>query len=297
MLFRSAYEKAAFKQAAYESAAEAASQYDALIDQLVHQHRTAFSSIDWQGIAARDLVALPSPRSDAEDKARSDLASYRPGWFERTFGGEKKQIRLKEAAIHKAIVVDRAQSDALLVQARKENSEIELARRLQAGDQSAIVEVINSRSKLGDLPFCLEALDLFFSADGELVAKVDGLDLEDMPDQSVTLLQSGKLSVKQLTPAKVHELHRANISSSAIRIGIELLRVVPVAAVTVVMETEILDAATGHIEAKPVLSLKLARQVLNTMALERTEAPAVVERLGAEMNWSPRKGFAAIADG
>ena len=164
-------------------------------------------------------------------------------------------------------------------------------------DRDAIVATVNKVSGFGDLPFCLEGLDLFFTSDGEVVARVDGLDMEDMPTQSVTLLQSGKASVKALSQARILELHQENICSSALRIGMELLRVIPIGSVQVVMETDVLDPATGHIESLPVLSVKIARQAIQSLALERTEAPAVVQRLGAEMVWNSRRGFQPIADG
>lgn len=294
---RAAYERAALKQTAFESAAEAAAQYEALIDHLVHPHRVGFSDIDWPTIAAREFVPPPEPSFDAEEEARRKLTEYQPGWFAKTFGGDKKEVRLREAAVENAVASDRARFESLTSRIKDANEEIELARRLIANDQAAIMQVVSSHSKLGELPFCLEAVDLFFDLSGGLVAKVDGLDVEDMPDQAVTLLQSGKLSIKPLTQARIHELHRANVCASALRIGMELLRVIPSPAVTVVMETDLLDAATGHIESTPVLSVLIARQAIRAMALERTEGPAAVERLGAEINWTPKRGFAAIADG
>lgn len=294
---RIAYERSAQKIALLEEAADAADEYQQMIDQLVGAHRVAFQPIDWAALAQRPRLPTPERTSTHEDAARRALADYRPNWFERTFGLARGKVARLESAAASAVLQDEALHGAACAEVKTVNDELELARKLVAFDRDAVVKVVNERSGLGDLPFCVEALDLWFGAEGGMTARVDGLDLDDMPTQSVTLLQSGKASVKTLSAAKIHELHRANICAAALRVAIELLQVVPVPAVKVVMETDLLDPATGHIEPKPVLIVKVSRQAIATLALERTEAPAVVERLGGEMDWNSRRGFAAISDG
>ncbi len=294
---RVAYERSAQKIALLEEAADAADEYQEMIDQLVGAHRIAFRPIDWAALAQRPFLPTPERTSTHEDAARRALTDYRPNWFERTFGLAVGKVRKLEAAAASAAIHDEALHRAACGEVKSVNDELDLARKLVAFDRDATVKVVNERSGLGDLPFCVEALDLYFGTGGQMTARIDGLDLDDMPTQSVTLLQSGKASVKTLSPAKIQELHRANICASALRIAVELLQVVPVPMVEVVMETDLLDPGTGHIEPKPVLIVKVSRQAIATLALERTEAPVVVERLGGEMDWNSRRGFAAIADG
>jgi hypothetical protein len=294
---RIAYERSAQKIALLEQAADAADEYQQMIEQLIGAHRVAFRPTDWAAISRRPSIPPPDRTSTHEDTARRALADYRPNWFERTFGLATSKVRALEQAVASAAMKDDTVHRAAFGKAKSAADEQEFARKLMTFDRDAIVKVVNEQSGLGDLPFCVEAIDLYFAADNQITARVDGLDLDDMPTQSVTLLQSGKASIKTLSPAKVQELHRANICASALRVAVELLQVVPVTVVEVVMEADLLDPATGHIEPKPVLIVKVSRQAISTLALERTEAPAVVERLGGEMNWNSRRGFSAIADG
>ncbi|HYC98228.1 hypothetical protein [Brevundimonas sp.] len=294
---RVAYERSAQKIALLEEAADAADEYQQMIDQLVGAHRIAFRPVDWEAKAQCEPLPMPERTSVTEEAARRAAGGYHPNWFDRTFGLARGKVARLESAVAHAVIHDEAMHRAECGKVRAVNDGIELARKLIALDRDAVAKVVNEQSGLGDLPFCVEALDLWFGENRQVIARVDGLDLEDMPTQSVTLLQSGKASVKPLSPAKIQELHRANICASALRVAVELLKVVPVPMVEVVMETDLLDPATGHIEPKPVLSVKVSRQAIATLALERTEAPAVVERLGGEMDWNSRRGFAAIADG
>lgn len=290
------YEKSAQKIALLEEAVDAAHQYDHMIRLLTGAHRVAFQPLDWQSLAERPPAPEPEATQDHEEAARRTLTGYSPSWFARQFGfATRKRAKLERAVTH-AIEQDRADHERLRAAVQEQNAETDFARRLTALEHDAVAKVVETRSGLGDLPFCVEALDLFFGADRQVIAQVDGLDLDDMPTRSVTLLQSGKASVKPLSPAKIQELHRANICASALRIAIELLQVVPVPMVEVVMETDLLDPATGHIEPKAILSVKVSRQAIASLALERTDALAVVERLGGEMDWNSRRGFAAIAN-
>ena len=60
------------------------------------------------------------------------------------------------------------------------------------------------------------------------------------------------------------------------------------------MLTDVLDAATGHIDGSLVLYVRVAEQALRAVNLGRTDACALVERLGGHMSWSRRDGFRPI---
>jgi hypothetical protein len=115
-----------------------------------------------------------------------------------------------------------------------------------------------------------------------------------MPEQSVTLLQSGKASIKPLAKGKVLELHRDNICSSALRVAMECLQTLPLDAMEVVMHTDLLNPSTGHIQSEPVLYVRVAAQAIEPLNLTRTDAVALVERLGGHFDWSKRDGFRTL---
>src|SRR3546814_3486905 len=96
--------------------------------------------------------------------------------------------------------------------AEAENLRIAQAQQIVERDPEAMVRALEDHSALGDLPFSVEGLDTLF-IDGRVVAVVDGLDLEDMPEESISLLKSGKASVKAIPVGKRHELHRDAICS------------------------------------------------------------------------------------
>lgn len=291
---RLTYEKAAIKQAMFEAAADASQQYEDLISALTTSHRVQIRRIDWLTTATEPLPTTPARRTTSEDKAKASLAAYQPNWFAKTFGFEKGQRAKLSAAIETGRKSDDQDFASRIVSAEKRATEIGFAQRLVALDHAAIAEAVNERTAVGDLPFCVEGLDLLFTESRRIIAVVDGLDLEDMPEESVTLLQSGKASIKTLTKSRVLELHRENVCSSALRVAIELLQALPVEEVEVVVNSDILDKGSGHIRGKPVLYVRVTAQALTAVNLDRAEASPLVERLGGHLDWSSREGLREV---
>lgn len=288
---RWAYEKAALKQEMLESAFAAVQEYEHLISMLTGAHRVTLSPRDWSSIAESETAILPQEDDTHERRAMRNLAEYQPGWMARTFGGEVRRRAELERQVELGRRTDRSRFEERLAEYERRNSEIAEAKKILELNQEAVVEVLDQRSELGNLPFSVEGIDVLFTDDNRIIAVVDGLDLEDMPEQSLSLLQSGKASVKALPKSKQLELHRLNICSSAIRVALEFLNLLPLAAVEVVMESDVLDCSTGHIDPHPVLYVKVAAQALGSINLQRAEADALVERLGGHFDFNKKDGF------
>lgn len=290
---RVAHQQALHRQALLDASAQAAAEYDAMIDALTGAHRIALTRRDWLTKATAPPVLIPDRRNDAELHAAAELENYSPGWFTRVLKREERARQALTDAIDAARARDDAEHAAAVQAAEAENLRIAQAQRIVERDPEAMVQALEDHSALGDLPFSVEGLDTLF-IDGRVVAFVDGLDLEDMPEESISLLKSGKASVKALPVGKRHELHRDAICSAAVRVAIEFLAALPIEEVEVVMLTDILDRGSGHINAQPVLHLRVALQALGTLNLQRAEAAALVDRLGGHLDWTKRDGFRAI---
>lgn len=288
---RIAFEKAAQKQELLEASAAAADEYDRMIEAIVGSHRVPLQRRDWLKIATAPEHSEPQYLDRHERNARRELEEYVPGWFARTFGLEARKREGLECAILEAQHADEREFEKRRLEVERENARIEYAQRVVALDHAAVVDVLDEHTQLGELPFSLEGIDVLFTDDDRIIAMVDGLDLDDMPDQSVTLLQSGKASIKALTKSRILDLHRLNICSSALRVALEFLNALPLEAVEVVMHSDILDRATGHIESTPVLYVRVAAQALSSVNLHRAEADALIDRLGGHYEFNKRDGF------
>lgn len=281
------------RQAQLDASASAAAEYEEIIEALTGAHRTSRGKVDWLTTATTPEVALPERRSSSEDAAAAHLAEYSPSWLARAFGREQKTRDRLAAQVEAARARDDEAHSSKVATAQARNAEIAMAQRIVDRDLDAMVAALDRCSALGSLPFSVEGVDTLL-LDGRMIAIVDGLDLEDMPQEAVTLLKSGKASIKDLPAGKRQELHRDAICSAALRVALEFLAVLPVDEVEVLMLTDILDRGTGHIQSSPVLYLRATSQALSVLNLPRTEATAVVERLGGHLDWTKRDGFHPI---
>lgn len=290
---RIARQNALHREAMLDASAQAAAEYNEMVEALTGAHRVTFSKRDWLTIATA-LEEAPPPRKDVEEQAaRARLDTYLPGFLDKVLRRSEKVMAALADDVDAARLRDDKAHARALDAADDRNAQIAAARRVVELDPDALVAALEEHSALGRLPFSVEGIDTIF-LDGRIVAVVDGLDLEDMPEQTVTLLKSGKASFKTLATGKRLEMHRDAICSAALRVAIEFLATLPIGEVEVLMLTDLLDAATGHIESVPVLHVRVSEQAFRTVNLTRTDACALVERLGGHMSWSRRDGFRAI---
>lgn len=286
------HEKAMARQALLDASANAAETYERLLDILTRCHRMTLSRIDWTAVANAPSPEDPPHDDFRERQAAGALAAYQPGWFARTFGlaeGRRKQLA---AAVARAHSEDAEDHRAACEAAAQRRTEVEQARAVVNLRSQALLDAISAHANLDEA--AIEAVNIL-AVDGRVIVVVDALELEDMPTQSVSLLQSGKASYKQLSAGRVLELHRDNICSSAVRIAAEFLRVLPIDAVEVIMQPDLLDRATGHITPQPVFYARITAQALATVNLQMADAAPLAERLGAHFDWSRKDGFRAIS--
>ena len=230
--------------------------------------------------------------TDARERVAADAeAAYQPNWFENVLGFAARKRELLQSARLEARREDAAAYAAAGERATARRSEILFAQSVVALRSDALIEAVRQHANLNEA--AIEAVNIL-AVNGRVVVVVDGLEAEDMPTESVSLLKSGKASYKQLTARKVLELHRDNICSSAVRVAAEFLAVLPIGAVGVVLQTDLLDPATGHIEPQPVLYARITAQALKVVNLKMAEAAPLAERLGAHFSWHSKEGLRPI---
>jgi hypothetical protein len=291
---RIAHNNALQRQAHLDASANAATAYESMIEALTGAHRVTFSRRDWLTTATRPPVPEPDRQDLAERAAEAAVAEFKPGWATRILRREAKVRQSLVDAVPSARQRDDNLHATRVAAAAAENASIVVAQQVVERRPDALIQALELYSDLGNLPFSVEGIDTMF-LDKRVIAIVDGLDLEDMPEDSITLLKSGKASVKSLGVGKRHELHRDTICSAAVRVALEFLATLPLDEVEVLMLTDILDRGTGHIAPEPVLHLRLTAQAARALSLSRTEALAVVDRLGGHMEWTKRDGFRTIS--
>lgn len=288
---RIAEEKARVRQAMLDASAEAAESYERFISFLTDAHRVPFKRRDWVSTA----MATPPPDAARtpvnEQVAVGALARYRPGWFAEILGIAKRRRKKLAGLLAKAKVADDEAFDRNKAQVVARREEITFAKSILAKDRAAMTKALDS---YGDFTgVAIEGFKILY-VNGRVIAFVNGVEQDDLPTSSVTLLQSGKASTKPLPTSKIFELHRDAVCSAAIRVAVEVLEVLPLEIVEVVVQCDLLDRSTGHITPQPIFYALVAAQALSNVNLKLADPAPLAERLGAHFEWNKRDGFAAI---
>ncbi len=287
---RVAQQRAMHHNAMLDASAMAAAEYEETVAALTGAHRVVFERRDWLTLATSPINPQPERDDGHEQTAQRRHDNYQPSFFSRVF----RRVEADREQLIQKVVSGRSKDDLAhaerIAAINEQNDEIELAQKVVERTPNALVKALDRYSSLGALPFSVEGIDTMFIGE-RVVAVVDGLDFEDMPEESVSLLKSGKASIKVLPSAKRHEMHRDAICSAAARVALEFLGALPIDEVEVLMLTDVLDRSSGHIESAPVLHVRMTEQAARTLNFQRADPSALIERLGGHMEWNKKDGF------
>ena len=277
------------------SAPELAARNGALFEQLTRAHCVQYERRDWARIAQVGLVE-PAVRAHAlEKKARQALASYRPGVIDSLLGLQASRRRALAAK-----VLEAAKKDAELYGVARRNADLHnldvgLAAAMSALDYPAIEAALQAHLPIPALQPILEGLGAAMPAPGRLVVYIDALELDALPDESVALNDAGRSVHAMIAPAARHELQLAYVCSLALRVGLEVMSVVPIGHVDLLARC-FLPAPKGRGEGElhPVVHLRLTHEQLKAMDLRRLEPVSTVTAVGGRIDWDAGRGFAPI---
>jgi hypothetical protein len=287
---RIAQQKALHHNAMLDASAMAAAEYEEIVAALTRAHRIQFKRRDWLTLATSPIKPMPERHHGNEETARRRLDDYQPGFFARLFRREEGDRQQLSAKVVTARSKDDADHAGRVTATNKHNAEIKFAQKVVELVPDALIEALDRHSALGALPFSIEGIDTIFIGN-RVVAVVDGLDFEDMPEESISLLKSGKASVKLLPSTRRYEMHKEAICSAAVRVALEFLGSLPIGEVEVLMLTDVLDRSSGHIESSPVLHVRMTEQSARTLNFERADPSALIDRLGGHLEWNKKDGF------
>jgi len=273
------------------------SEIDALnarIAALTECHHVVYDPTDWAAVAARGEVERPTRSNINEAAARKALTSYRPGLWDRLLGLDQDRRRALVAKVAEAASRDEAAFRAARKIADTHNAEVEFAMRLIELDVKTIERSLIEHTTLDDIGPAIEGVRLHVPAKGRLVARVAGLELEDMPDEEVEVTAQGKAVFRPMSRAGMAQLHRRNVCSAALRVAAEVLSAAPVEWVEVVVECDIVDRISQEVNRAQILHVKIGHRALTELTLDKLDPVEAVKGFGARMDWSASEGFAPV---
>lgn len=282
------------EQAAYEVEV-----YENHIDLLLSVHKDCGERIDWSEFANQPPPIKPAALNAHENQARAKQASYKPGFITRTLKLEARQRKKLEYAIQAAVAKDTQQLAQEIAEWKNEYQDWEidheLALGILAGNGQSKIDAVLRVNPFTDISHLGTSINFSVADNGILECTLSVHGTKVIPQDIKSLLQSGKLSVKKMPISKFNELLQDYVSSCVLRVGQELLNILPEHLVIVTAVDLLLNSATGHLEDQPILSVAISRETLSKLNMQSIDPSDSMKNFVHAMNFKKTTGFMPVS--
>lgn len=281
-----------------QQAAHGVEVYENHVEVLTSLHKDCSEPLDWKAIVHQPRPEEPAPVHASEDAARVVLEKYAPNFFIKLLGLTNWRRKRFERAVPLGKIADDRTTARAQTQYRADATEwerqITLAKGVLAAGREAIDAVLDQAKPFAELlELGWQPKTLAFD-NGELGVMLIAAGKEHMPAETKSLLKTGKLSVKELPAAKVNDLYQEHVCSAALRVGRELLALLPFEFVVVHVISNLLNGATGHLEEAPILSVAMPRATIGGLDYEHLNCVEAMGNFVHEMSFKRNSGFERV---
>lgn len=288
--------KAVAKLQELERAAFEVEEFEAEVARLTSQHKLGTPLVvDWNEIFTISPPSEPVFTSNNKQRAEQVLESYRPNFLDKTLKRVDKKMRKLAQAIEVAEQADLQEFQDCTTHFNEEQSNweqsISISKRILNHDTKAYIEAINELNPFVDLAGLIDKLG--FHAHSEQIVSVSSkVNLEQtIPSKKKGLLQSGKLSIKQMPKSQHFELCQDFVCSCALRIARDILGILPIEWVLVNISQEMLNSTTGMLQDQIILSVAIPRETLSKINLNAIDPSDSMKNFKHNMIFKKTKGF------
>jgi hypothetical protein len=288
------------KEAQRRDAEEQAALYENYLALLVSVHAECGDSWDWRSVANTPPPPEPQRGNRNEMVAHALIDAYKPGFFERIFGGAAKRQSELQTTLAAAIQADADEHQRALAHQR------ELYGRWSHG-----VRLAPAVLRL-HVDACREAL-AFVGAFDELATfktrvfldRIDGDvatvssvidDPEIVPREEVKLTAGGKLTTKDMATGKYWTLYQDHVCSCAIRVAREIFATLPISRAIVNVKTIRRDTSTGHMVPSTILAVHFIREGIARLNLDAIDPSDAMKNFPHKMKFKKASGFEVVEE-
>jgi hypothetical protein len=296
---RERYLAAMEKARSLQQAQSAVRDFDSYIAHLMTIHRTGSAPIDWVRRASEAELVAPQRSTRREEAARAALNGYRPWRLAEWLGMAAKRRRVLKGLIEPAKAEDEreyrehVQQHEAAVTAHHDQKE--LANRLLAGDQEALREAILGLNPFKDISDLGSGVTFVTLPGRRIVAEVKVQGESIVPKQTVSLLSSGRASVKEMPKVKYYRLYGEYVCSVVLRVARELFAILPLEAVGLTATENMLNPRTGNLEDQPILSVFIPKSTFLTLSLNTVDPFESMKNFVHNMDFRASSGFRPVA--
>ncbi|MBX8624306.1 hypothetical protein K4754_19910 [Pseudomonas glycinae] len=287
------------KMEALEQAAYEVDVYENHIDILLSMHKECAEPVKWKRLLSNPEPRQPLKSGTLEQEATHAVATYRANFWARLFKLEARQRAVLFGKIGAAQAEDERQYQAKLDEWKTAHAEWaderDIAIRILDGDRQAKLDAIEAFESFAEISHLGSAIQMIVHEGGALEARLAIHGSDVIPTEVKSLLKSGKLSTKAMPTGLFNELHQDYVCSCALRVGRELLAILPDDLVIVTALDNVLNSSTGHMEEQPILSAAFSRPTVDGLSLETIDPSDAMKNFVHNMSFKKGSGFSAVA--
>ena len=274
--------------------------YENYIDRITSVHKECAPEVDWQAIRDEPRPVEPLHKKDNESGARRKFETYRPGIFTKIFGSPEKEIAALESDIDSAIKEDAEQNKAATAAYLQELADWELqkelAERVFAKDPDAFSQALQDLGSFSEIEELGSELQFRITDDGVIFCTVKVHSKSIIPEQSKSLLKSGRLSEKNLPKGKFYALYQDYVCGVLLRLANEVFAILPIDHIVVTASDDMLNTRTGHMGEQPIVSAFIPRATLRSLNLDFIDPSDSLENFNHHMNFRKTQGFLPVTE-
>ncbi|MHB8523838.1 MAG: hypothetical protein ACYDH9_24205 [Limisphaerales bacterium] len=283
------------KDAELKNAQEEVAQYEERIHAILDVQQACGPERDWRAVLNAPPPEPPVARKDREASAVAALNAYKPTFFERLFGSDKKRTQTLCAAVVAATRADDREYEEAQAEFQKEQSRWsvhkELARGILEGDANSYGEAVRVLQPYEDALALARGIE-FTPHDKDVVeVRLEFPGQEMIPHENKTLSGSGKLAVKRVPYGHLCEIYQTCVCGCALRVARETFALLPAEMAIVTVVTEVLDTQTGHRGTKPILSAAMPRQTISDLDFTSLDPVDAMANFVHRMEFTKSHGF------
>jgi len=282
-----------------ERAAFEVQSYENRIDLLRSIHKDCGPIWDWRGVYSSSAPAPPTNSQNRTNAARSALDRFKPTFWDKLFRRVESKRKRSTLAVEQAEKADANEYLEAVTNYEKEMADWqerrEIASRVLAGNLQSFKEVIEEIGPFREVSDLGSGVGFGFRDTSVIEVTLKINDQNVIPSETKSLLQSGKLSTKRMPQGQFYNLYQDYICGCVLRIAREIFALLPFEIAIVTALGDIVNAQTGHLEEKPLLSVAIPRRTLDKLDLNTIDPSESMKNFIHHMDFKKNNGFQVIA--
>lgn len=285
------------KQEELSNAEQAVEEYNDYIDVLKSIHKETADVADWQSVLQSTPPATPSRKDHHEQHAQLKLQRFKPSVLDKLFGsGPRKKKRLELEVGAARLKDDKIHSEAMQ-QFENATNEHAFLQETASGVLENDIEAYKAAFEYYD-PFS-DIAELGARVEIEFRKKNVTINLqvnstEVIPDYILSQTSTGKLSRKKMPVSRFQELYQDYVCSAVLRLGREMLQLLPVSYVVVNANGALFDSGTGHTTDSTLVSAVITPEKLESLNFETLDPSDSMRNFHHNMKFSKTNGFSPV---